>query len=360
MNFNKHNTTLTANSSQSFYKTNPYPPKEVEENLEGCLRNELTRIETGVLNDILLSGIRHKTRIIYPSQIAIAERIGCSRRSVNRSIVKLEKIGFISKLQRWNTSCVYKISALFFNPHVQSKVSHILTCFRKLSLSLLFSSIISASHNVSLLNIQGLYGNIKLLNRTGQRAEVFVPYEDPMIKFAQRIYGDDPVSPMIRQLNTHHSMNLSQYAMFKLSAFPDEAIEWASSKLQYTNTIRDPYNWMFKMCHDYCKDNDILPDWYYAANLIVAHDMPKDSAIYGEKVIAKPKLFKQKRYVPKPEHKYASSAPIDIPKRKQFEPDTKRRFGKSIYKPTLSPVQEQFASRFPVPEFLKNSTQGVE
>lgn len=359
MNFNDNYSKHIKKISQYFYKINPDPSQEIKENIEQFLRS-LSRCELRTLAYILKTSKKHSADIVFPSQLNMSKSVGYHYNTINKAIAKFRELGFIATRRRFKSSSFYKISEFLLNPFTQSRISHLLPGMRIFALSLLIPSISAASHKGDLVK-QGLFGNIRLLNSSAKRAEVFVPYEDPMIKFAQRIYGNNPVSPMIRQLNTHHSMNLSQYAMFKLSAFPDEAIEWASSKLQYTNNIRDPYNWIFKMCHDYCKDNDILPDWVYAGTLIVAHNMEKDTPIYGEN-LDKPKLTKHRRPVTPPEFKqtHAASRPIDIPKRKEWQPETKRRFGKSIAKPTLSAIQENFVSKFPVPEFLKNSSQIVE
>lgn len=56
-----------------------------------------------------LASFTDKSQSCFPSQIFIAEKLGCSRSSVNKAVKKLEKVELIKILKRKKYHCVYNL-----------------------------------------------------------------------------------------------------------------------------------------------------------------------------------------------------------------------------------------------------------
>lgn len=95
-----------------------------------------------------------------------------------------------------------------------------------------------------------------------------------MEQIAQQVYGDNPISPIIRSLT---ELNLTKWGQIRLSAFPDEAILYAQDKLKNNHDIINKYNWFFKVCYQYCTDTNIKPDWQLVEQLSIGYKMPVDA-----------------------------------------------------------------------------------
>ena len=202
-----------------------------------------------LLNALFMLDIRH--RFIYVSQDKLAERAGITRQHCNYLLDRFEKVGIISSNYRHMTSCEYKVSSYFNNPHIRSALSHIFSAFRGLSLALLTQ-----------LNIQGCKDN-NLLEKLGKRSGFCKNFVDickssvsVMEKLAFSVFGKDPLSPVVRSLEF-----LSFEEMLKMSAFPDEALKHGKKMYERVSNVRDPYRWLFKVCSVYCRENDIQQDW---------------------------------------------------------------------------------------------------
>jgi len=82
-----------------------------------------------------------------------------------------------------------------------------------------------------------------------------------------------PVSEGIRRCTM---LNLSKWGQIKLSAFPDEAIDFAYQQLKHANP-RDPFAWFISLCLQYCKDNKIAPNWNRMLALSREYQMPDNA-----------------------------------------------------------------------------------
>jgi hypothetical protein len=101
---------------------------------------------------------------------------------------------------------------------------------------------------------------------TRSRREVMKPFE-------QRSYGDKPISPTLQELKC---LNLTKSGQIRLTPFPDEAILDAASSMKHAKNVRDPFNWFFKLCLEYCHRNEIAPDWPYMHTLIEKYKIKPD------------------------------------------------------------------------------------
>ena len=114
----------------------------------------------------------------------------------------------------------------------------------------------------------GSLGN-KLLKRGND-----ISSEDIMMQSSRKIYGENPISPVIRKLK---ELNLSKWGQIKLSAFPDEVLKDSYEKLKYHKNIRNKYNWFFKLCLNYCHREGIKPDFNWSNMLAKSYKMPIDA-----------------------------------------------------------------------------------
>ena len=84
----------------------------------------------------------------------------------------------------------------------------------------------------------------------------------------------NPISQAIRNI----PLPLTKWAQIKLSAFPDEVIEHCTEVLKRNKTkLNNPYLWFFKHCNEYCKRNNIEPDWRKMNFLAESYSMPDNA-----------------------------------------------------------------------------------
>ncbi len=260
-----------------------------------------------ILDNLLrLCNISHE---IYPTQQYLANKCGISRMQCSRALKKLVKDGLISKRQCFRktdegikqTSCLYTISPFFSNPFMRSRLSHIFKAFKALALASLFSVITTPIS----LNTQ----KYNFYKRKSCQSEYVTPYIKGKLgviynnntysticksvrsmnknkaqgsgNLSQNIFGKDGISPIIKKLKD--VVPFTKWAQIKLSAFPDEAIEYTVNKLKYAKSIREPFNWFIGMCLNYCSDNDIKPDWHRVELLAKSAHMPDNAPMLLDK-----------------------------------------------------------------------------
>jgi len=73
-------------------------------------------------------------------------------------------------------------------------------------------------------------------------------------------------------------LNLSKWGQIKLSAYPDQALDYAYSQLKFTNP-RDPFKWFVSLCMRYCQENKMAPDWSGMLTLSRELNMPDNAAM---------------------------------------------------------------------------------
>jgi hypothetical protein len=122
------------------------------------------------------------------------------------------------------------------------------------------------------------------------------------------------------------------------------------------------------MCLDYCEANNIIPDWNYAASLIVANNLSTTSPIYLKRS-EQPLMFtnlESKRPTPlKIKPQYSPSKPVQVEQkqptpRKEYVPDDRRRYGTLTPRQPLTSNQLAWAAQFPIPQRLTQPDRKVE
>lgn len=235
-----------------------------------------------------------KNRHAYASQAYIADIATVSLAYCNKALKHLEGLGLISKFYRHRTTCNYRVAEYFKIEHIRSELSHILPGLRYMWTYL--QSPISSLNGLPKLSLsryviplgKRTIGTYKYNSyppsprmRTGHSGSGIelriIPASDnshkpyktlrALTKWDAKHMQDNapnPISPLIRSLN---ELNLSRSGQIKLSAFPDNVIDYAKDKLGYAKNVKDPFNWFLSVCTDYCKSNDIKPDWPWVYEL---------------------------------------------------------------------------------------------
>ena len=252
----KNNVNRNKYTSQEWSEADCWPINKIIEDPEYFFRNR-TETERKIIEQFIRLSYKYKN--IYLRQDTLASYLKISRQHCNRLIKWMKDCGLLVVEYRHMLSCHYKLSSFFFNSSIQSRLKHIFRPLRALSLGLLtvFSSDVTQCFKKLIKN---------LINPIVQRSA-----ESEMKQFNQTYHGDKPVSVAIRELKV---INLTRAGQIKLSPFPDEAILEAANAFKFAKKVRDPFSWFYKLCFDYCKRNDIDPDWAFMHQLIEKYKIP--------------------------------------------------------------------------------------
>lgn len=80
------------------------------------------------MHNFFKSSQRHNG-LMYMSQATLGAWAGVSREWANKMIKQLVAWGWISKLRRYNTSCLYRVSDWLYKPEVCKILAHHFSCF---------------------------------------------------------------------------------------------------------------------------------------------------------------------------------------------------------------------------------------
>lgn len=248
------------------------PCQVVLDDPEGFLRNQPKSVRL-VLNALVYFSL--KCNEVRPSQSLVAQMTGLSRGHVNRIIKKLVSLGFVQSGFRFKRPCFYFLSSFFSSPFVRSRLSHILPAFRAfvfLTLSSLLSQPMIQSNDRENVTLSKYSYKDYIYNNNNNTVG------NAMDEYSKRIFGGNPISPKIKEVSK--LLSLSKWGQISLSAFPDEAIEHARIIFTASRSYkRNPFMWFCKLCVDYCKSNDINPDWAWRNTLAKAYSMPDNASM---------------------------------------------------------------------------------
>lgn len=239
-------------TSQQWVEIDCWPVDKVTEDPEYFFDN-LTYTQKRLINYFIAMSLNNK--MVYPRQDTIASYLGITRSHCARLIKWMRDHNLIVSEYRHKLSCHYKLSSFFFNKSISSRLRHILSTFKILTFSIF--SLTSFSTDATQYK-KKLIKN--LINPIVQQRT-----SESSMQFKQTYHGDKPVSEAIRNLKV---INLTRAGQIKLSVFPDEAITDAANAYKYAKNVKEPFNWFYKLCFDYCKRNDIQPDWDFMHQLV--------------------------------------------------------------------------------------------
>ena len=255
--------------SENNYKRNKstsqqcWPNDIISQDPEFFFRN-LTRTQRNLIEILIRWSLKYKH--VYFRQDTVASILKISRQHCNRLIQWMRDCGLLVSEYRHKLSCHYTLSSFFFTPSIQSRLRHIFRPLRALSLGLLCSISSDVTQYIDKLNKN-------LTNLIVKRQT-----DESSMQFTQKYHGDKPVSEAIRGLKT---LNLTRAGQIKLSAFPDEAILDAANAFKYAKKVKDPFGWFFKLCLEYCKRNEIDPDWSFMHALVDKYKISLSAPMIG-------------------------------------------------------------------------------
>ena len=241
--------------SQYLTATDCWPiSAEINEDPEYFFRHCITKTQHDLIETIMRWKLRYK--MVYLRQDTLAKILGISRVHCNRLLKWMKDLGLLVSEYRFKLSCHYHLSSFFFNESIRSRLKHIFRPLRALSLNLLYG-FSSFSSDVTQLRDKL---NVNLTNSIVQQ------WTSSNVKqFNQTLHGEYPVSVAVREIKC---IKLSRAGQIKLSAFPDEAILDAANAYHYAKNVKEPFNWFYKLCMEYCNRNDIKPDWPFMHSLV--------------------------------------------------------------------------------------------
>jgi len=216
-------------------------------------------------------------KTVYISQQQLANHLQCSRITVNRMLSAWSKMGLIDKMYRHMRTSLYRLSPIFYNPHVRMALQKYIPSFKNFSLlCFLFLcynatalEISSLKGNVTqALNVYGLFIN-KLQNyhrrRTTGRSNVgsghpYFYYEDMEFGKASAkrekmvMDGGDSVAITHEVLKKIKCMELTTAGYVSLMKFPLEALNYAQDRVfNYHQKINDPFRLFCRIASKYCE-----------------------------------------------------------------------------------------------------------
>ena len=94
----------------------------------------------------------------------------------------------------------------------------------------------------------------------------------------------DWVNPQIKQAT--QLLSLTKWGQIKLTAYPPSAIEYAMQAFKNSKGKKDnPFTWFASVCHSWCKQKNMHPDWALMNRLSVSNQMPQDPELIVESSI---------------------------------------------------------------------------
>lgn len=259
--------------------------------------NISNKFQIEIVNYFIRSTDRYEH--VYPSVKTIAREVGCHERTVHNHLPILEKIGILKHTYEHRHSSTYQLNVLLFTYinlfkekfkalkrviHLSiryPKVSAILRCikraFRIDSLTQFLGSICRPLRK-TLTSLKK--STVSLLTR---EREVVLSGEERKtfglkIKVRRRRDMEQvQITPMLQKVTKR--LSLSKAGQLKLILFPDQALEYALQKLTPTTS----FNSFFIKAMDYCKDNNLEPDWAYHYEMMKKYNIPKDAKLVRTK-----------------------------------------------------------------------------
>ncbi len=247
-----------------------------------------------------------KFKTVYLSQAKFAQQTNYSRRTVSRLFKAWTEMGYMDKYYRHRNSSFYRLSPLFYNPHVRIALQDYIPAFKKLSvLFLLLAAFWSNSdcnsdtsekqlqhgvieeNSTPYRNVLGTYiYNLNLFHKkTGAKSDFFDlrPVEYP-IQVAKKKYHLKKVEDLVMVVPDYikkiSCLRLSTAGMLSLARFPEEAVAYAQDRLfNYPNKIDDPFRLFYSMATNYCTGKRLTINHAMSLELLRLFGIPEGAIL---------------------------------------------------------------------------------
>lgn len=242
------------------------------------------KFQIEIIDYLIRSSYRHKK--LFPSQRCILQvlrkKFGkCCLKTVWNHIKKLSQLGIVNKKKRYNTTSVYTLSGVFeqYAPLLRDKFTSLkwaanwkkvkqTVTQRKEALATHFNKFyVSRYYYVIKKNILSLFTRERYEEHPDIRS-----HKNFKIKFRRRRDMEQvQITPTLQKVTQR--LSLSKAGQLKLIQFSDQALEYALQK----HTSTTSFNSFFIKAMDYCKDNNLEPDWTYHYQMMEKYKIPKDA-----------------------------------------------------------------------------------
>lgn len=223
------------------------------------------------------------SKIIYNNNpIAIARNyyqvmLGYCSKTISTYIRAFEELDLIRVEQYFKKVCVFSIGPAAYNEIIRNKLVAYVPSLRlmvRLSFQLLMSSQVHASEFPLLFKkdinnpIAIAEKKIKYRNKGIEHVyEQVLANHMPMLRYISQQF---PIQLIKKQLNKEQlvmiqSLELTEAGKINLTIFPQDAIAFADNKLivalRKGATVANPFQFLCKVAHAWCKDRNINPDY---------------------------------------------------------------------------------------------------
>lgn len=264
--------------------SNPECQAETLESLKGS--------PTKILDKILILFNLHG--IVFANQTTLGKNASVGRRQANRLIKKLADAGIIFKKYRANLTSVYYPAPFLLDPKIRQRFSKKFEAFRWLPLILLFSGLFVE-------NVSRTISAVLFIKTDTDKLSNVYRYTDSkrMKKGALGMYTNEAQKKLILELKD--KLNLSVLGQIKLLPYPTECLEYVSEQYSRVSNPKDPVKIFTYLCNEWCKANDVRPDWATCYQLYKDLNIDPQGSFYAtSKPVSKPKQAYQKREIQRP------------------------------------------------------------
>lgn len=250
--------------------------------------------------------LKRKYKRVIVSHQRLADHIGLKNRETACRLVKrLAKKGLLSTKRNYDAASEYFLNSGFFI--FAEKVVYLFSSLKKFvkhRFLLRLKSKVTSIYKV-VLNTKYLYNTPVYNNNLHEKERAMeLKITDALRKVTNRL-------------------NLTKWGQIKLCSFPDDVLLKALECYEkYGSNIKDPFNYLFMYCKEYCAGADIEIDWNQYYQLKEHYKMPDNSIFIAQ---AKPPVY-QTNYSPRNLSSYSKQASKERSQRwAQLEPEAQER-----------------------------------
>ena len=273
------------------------------------------RLQIELVNYLIRSSNLYE--LVMPSRETIAQAVGCSLSTVGNHLRDLKRIGLIeiNKEGRHRRSSIYKVNVLLFKYvnvfkdkfRALKKIIHLTIKYPKFSA---IQRCIKRAFSSDVLTkfLGKIYPPLRRTLKSLKKKSIYILTRERetvlsraerrdlglKIKFRRgRSSMDSKMTISLALKDVTKRLKLTKWGQIKLICFPEEAIRHA---LQYY-TSKTSFNTFFFKASDYCKDNNIEPDWVFYYEMAKKYDMPKEPKFVSNDIPKTPVFeVKKKEY----------------------------------------------------------------
>jgi len=225
-----------------------------------------------------LFGLSNSCRKVFPGRTYLARAVGVSVSTVNRAFRLFERMGLIKRTSRSNRSNVFAFSPKLADEHVRFSLRPFFKALSviPIALNLLLSPLRdNKQKNLSncivsdvLILKEDIYiyknkakansESIHVRARVGEAdfASIFKK-ENDMNEFKRE---GSVIPDSVKKCGLH----LTPIGEADLARYPDEAIKYAIGQLSTAKGVSDPFRYVCKIAHSWCRDKVVKPDHAFA------------------------------------------------------------------------------------------------